>query len=116
MARTSNHRTDIARVIGAPVLHVNADDVDALVRAALIAADYRHVSAPTLWSISLRVPARGHTEIDEPLSRSCIEKSPSIPTVRDRDIARVVADGVRRTRRTLMRGNAVMSSTQPMQG
>ena len=39
--RSSVYCTDIARVIGAPVLHVNADDVDAVIRTAHLAADYR---------------------------------------------------------------------------
>jgi len=39
--RSSPHATDIARVIGAPVLHANADDPEAVVQAFKIAADWR---------------------------------------------------------------------------
>ena len=40
-ARSSPHPTDLAKGIGAPVLHVNADDPEAVVRACAMAAEYR---------------------------------------------------------------------------
>lgn len=39
--RSSVHATDMAKAIGAPVLHVNADDPEAVVTACQIAADWR---------------------------------------------------------------------------
>jgi multifunctional 2-oxoglutarate metabolism enzyme len=39
--RTSEHCTDTARAIGVPVIHVNADDPEAVVRAMLVAAKWR---------------------------------------------------------------------------
>lgn len=35
------HPTDVAKIVGAPVLHVNADSPDAVVRAFELAADWR---------------------------------------------------------------------------
>ncbi len=40
-ARSCPHPTDVAKSIGAPVLHVNADDPEAVVRACSMAAEYR---------------------------------------------------------------------------
>lgn len=40
--RSSVHATDVAKAIGAPVLHANADDPEAVVMACRIAADWRH--------------------------------------------------------------------------
>ncbi len=94
--RTSIYCTDIARVIGAPVLHVNADDVDAVVRAALIAADYRHNFRADIVVDLVCYRRWGHTEIDEPTFTQPVmyRKIAEHPTVRDRYIACVVADGV----------------------
>jgi 2-oxoglutarate dehydrogenase E1 component len=39
--RSSTFCTDVAKTVGVPVLHVNGDDVDAVVRTAFIAAEYR---------------------------------------------------------------------------
>lgn len=40
--RSSVHATDLAKAVGAPVLHANADDPEAVVAACRIAADWRH--------------------------------------------------------------------------
>ena len=39
--RSGVHATDVAKLAGAPILHVNADDPEAVVAAAIIAADWR---------------------------------------------------------------------------
>lgn len=39
--RSSVHATDVAKAVGAPVLHANADDPEAVVAACQIAADWR---------------------------------------------------------------------------
>ena len=40
-ARSSPHPSDVAKAYGAPIIHVNGDDPDAVVRAMQLAADYR---------------------------------------------------------------------------
>ncbi len=40
-ARSTLHPTDIARSIGAPIFHVNGDDVEAVVRASQMAFEFR---------------------------------------------------------------------------
>lgn len=40
--RSSAHPTCAGKAIGAPILHVNADDPEAVVAACQIAADFRH--------------------------------------------------------------------------
>ena len=39
--RSSPYCTDVARVVNAPIFHVNADDPEAVMHVANIAADYR---------------------------------------------------------------------------
>lgn len=39
--RSSPHPSDVLKVIGAPILHANADDPEAVVQAMIMAADWR---------------------------------------------------------------------------
>lgn len=41
MARSSAYCTDVARVVNAPIFHVNADDVEAVLYVAKVAAEWR---------------------------------------------------------------------------
>jgi 2-oxoglutarate dehydrogenase E1 component len=41
MARSSPYCTDVARVVNAPIFHVNADDVDSVLYIAKVAAEWR---------------------------------------------------------------------------
>ena len=94
--RSSIYCTDIARLIGAPVLHVNADDVDAVVRTALIAADYRHLFHADIVIDFVCYRRSGHNEIDEPTFTQPVmyRAIAAHPPVRERYVDRVVADGV----------------------
>ncbi len=40
-SRSSPYCTDVARVVNAPIFHVNADDPEAVIHVSNIAADYR---------------------------------------------------------------------------
>ncbi|HRD76887.1 MAG TPA: 2-oxoglutarate dehydrogenase E1 component [Hyphomicrobiaceae bacterium] len=64
--RTARGASDIARLIEAPVLHVNGDDPEAVWRVALIAANWRarFQSDIIIDLVCYRRP--GHNEIDEP--------------------------------------------------
>ena len=39
--RSSPHPSDVLKVIGAPILHANADDPEAVVQAMIMAAEWR---------------------------------------------------------------------------
>jgi len=41
MARSSPYCTDVARVVNAPIFHVNADDVESVLHVAKVAAEWR---------------------------------------------------------------------------
>lgn len=65
--RSSRHASDAAKAIGAPVLHVNADDVDAVVRAGRIAVAYRMRFRRDVVVDVVGYRRRGHNELEEPM-------------------------------------------------
>jgi 2-oxoglutarate dehydrogenase E1 component len=65
-ARSSVYCTDIAKVILAPVLHVNGDDVEAVVHSFLFAMEYRQRYHRDIFIDLLCYRKYGHNEGDEP--------------------------------------------------
>ena len=65
-ARTSCYVSDIAKSINAPVFHVNADDVEAVVFVAKLAADYRARFGKDCWVDMICYRKNGHNEMDQP--------------------------------------------------
>ncbi len=94
--RTSVYCTDIARSVGAPVLHVNADDVDAVIRVANLAADYRHLFKSDVVVDLVCYRRHGHNELDEPTFTQPLmyRKIAQHPEVRERYIEQLVGEGL----------------------
>jgi 2-oxoglutarate dehydrogenase E1 component len=65
-ARSSTYCTDIAKVVLAPVLHVNGDDVESVIHAVLFAAEYRQRYNRNVFIDLLCYRKYGHNEGDEP--------------------------------------------------
>ena len=65
-SRSTYHVSDLARGYDVPIIHVNADDVDACIGAAQIAAAYRSRYQGDVLINLIGYRRLGHNELDEP--------------------------------------------------
>jgi 2-oxoglutarate dehydrogenase E1 component len=95
-ARSSRYCTDIAKMINAPVLHVNAEDPEAVVAAAQMAIEYRQKFRSDVFIDMWCYRRYGHNEQDEasftqPIMAGLIKRKPSTLKVY---AERLLAEGI----------------------
>ncbi|MEJ1222740.1 2-oxoglutarate dehydrogenase E1 component [Sediminicola sp. 1XM1-17] len=95
-ARTSTYCTDVAKVTLSPVLHINADDPEAVVHAALFALEYRMTFKRDVFLDLLGYRKYGHNEGDEPrFTQPKLYKAiAKHQNTRDLYAAKLIAEGI----------------------
>jgi 2-oxoglutarate dehydrogenase E1 component len=94
--RSTLYCSDVAKMIEAPILHVNGDDPESVVFATRLAVDYRMKFHKDVVIDLVCYRRLGHNEADEPAATQPVmyAKIRSKPTTRQLYAERLVADGV----------------------
>jgi 2-oxoglutarate dehydrogenase E1 component len=95
-SRSSPYPSDVAKMIDAPIFHVNGDDPEAVVFAAKVAIEYRQKFHKPVVIDMFCYRRFGHNEGDEPSFTNPVmyKKIHAHPTTLELYAKRLVADGV----------------------
>ncbi len=95
-SRTATYSTDLAKVLSCPVLHVNGDDVEAVVRAVEMAIEYKQKFKGDFFIDLVCYRKHGHNEGDEPTFTQPVmyKKIKTHPSPREIYANRLIAAGV----------------------
>ncbi|KAG8434998.1 hypothetical protein GDO86_013090 [Hymenochirus boettgeri] len=96
MARSSPYPTDVARVVNAPIFHVNADDPEAVMYVCSVAAEWRNTFNKDVVVDLVCYRRSGHNEMDEPMFTQPLmykQIQKQVPVLR-KYADRMIADGI----------------------
>jgi 2-oxoglutarate dehydrogenase E1 component len=95
-ARSTRYASDLAKGFDVPIVHVNADDVDACIAAVHLVIDFRRAFGRDVLIDLIGYRRFGHNEQDEPAYTQphMAERIKNHPTVRDLFANKLVNQGV----------------------
>ncbi|XP_011330712.1 2-oxoglutarate dehydrogenase, mitochondrial isoform X2 [Ooceraea biroi] len=95
-SRSSPYCTDVARVVNAPIFHVNSDDPEAVMHVCKVAAEWRATFHKDVVIDIVSYRRNGHNEIDEPMFTQPLmyRKIKNTPPALDKYANSLIADGV----------------------
>jgi 2-oxoglutarate dehydrogenase E1 component len=95
-SRSSPYCSDVAKIVAAPIFHVNADDVEAVVHCARMAIEYRQKFKADVVIDMICYRRHGHNEGDEPMftQPKMYKKIATHPTTRNIYAERLMREGI----------------------
>ncbi len=95
-ARSTFYASDLAKGFDVPIVHVNADDVDACIAAVHLAVDFRRKFGHDVIIDLIGYRRFGHNETDEPAytQPDMYERIKTHPTVRELYAQKLIAQGI----------------------
>ncbi|MCB1800082.1 MAG: 2-oxoglutarate dehydrogenase E1 component [Gammaproteobacteria bacterium] len=95
-ARSTLYCTEVAKLVQAPIFHVNADDPDAVLFVTRLALDYRLTFHNDVVIDLVCYRRQGHNEADEPMMTQpqMYKRIRELPTTRAKYAERLIAEGV----------------------
>ncbi|KAK5980742.1 Oxoglutarate dehydrogenase, partial [Trichostrongylus colubriformis] len=93
---SSPYCTDIGRVVGCPIFHVNVDDPEAVMHVCNVAAQWRQTFKKDVVIDLVCYRRHGHNELDEPMFTQPLmyQKIKQQPTVLEKYQERIISEGV----------------------
>ena len=95
-ARSTEYCTEIAKMVQAPIFHVNGDDPEAVIFVTQLAADYRTYFRKDVVIDLVCYRRRGHNESEEPMKTQPLmyKRIRALPTTRERYVEQLVGEQV----------------------
>lgn len=95
-SRSSLYCTDVMKIVEAPVLHVNGDDPEAVIRAVRLAVEYRMAWRRDIAINLICYRRLGHNEQDEPMVTQPLmyRRIHALPSTRALYVEQLTRDGV----------------------